>query len=155
LRPTEIRRIKCNSPADCCRRGLDRAEPLSSPVAKMQTNLWRVMPPCGKNANESTAGHAALRQKCKRIDRGSCRLAAKHNGGSKPPPYTGKRIATRVGTGLPDGPQKHSQQTVEDAGPYRFAMTCNMIAIPHPGLSGVGLFAGIPLLYRSKFFCFF
>jgi len=62
LRPTEIRRIKCNSPADCCRRGLDRAEPLSSPVAKMQTNLWRVMPPCGKNANESTVGHAALRQ---------------------------------------------------------------------------------------------
>ena len=47
----------------------------------------------------------------------------KGNGGSKPPPYIEERIATRVGTGLPDGPQKHSHRTVEDAGPYRYAMT--------------------------------
>ena len=26
------RRVQCNSPVDCCRRGLDRAEPLSAPL---------------------------------------------------------------------------------------------------------------------------
>jgi len=38
----EIRRSKCNSPVDCCLRGLDRATQLFLPQAKMQTNLQRV-----------------------------------------------------------------------------------------------------------------
>ena len=45
-----IRKIKCNSPVDCCRRGLDRGEPLFSLQAKMQTQpsptrrktLWKI-----------------------------------------------------------------------------------------------------------------
>jgi len=44
--PARFEPSKCNSPVDCCRRGLDRAEPLFLPPrgAKMQTNLQRVTP---------------------------------------------------------------------------------------------------------------
>ena len=40
------RRVQCNSPVDCCRRGLDRAEPLSAPLGSRCKRVLLRFPVC-------------------------------------------------------------------------------------------------------------